>query len=279
MRGEDRLTFPASPAGRGSPPHARGRRHGDVALLAPEGDHPRMRGEDCTDVRTLPPACGSPPHARGRLPPRRRRPPGARITPACAGKTCRLSRGYRAAADHPRMRGEDPVRMFEFAALKGSPPHARGRLYEGTLRLGNLGITPACAGKTLPAPISTAGTTDHPRMRGEDCTDVRTLPPACGSPPHARGRQVRRCFRPDASRLTPACAGKTLGGCAGGLPRWDHPRMRGEDTRLLGAKVTQRGSPPHARGRLGEGAGDRPRDGITPACAGKTSCGQWRRTA
>ena len=218
-----------------------------------------MRGEDVKKTDAISWQSGSPPHARGRR--GHPQPSGSQpgITPACAGKTLRSGDQIYGRRDHPRMRGEDRLTFPASPAGRGSPPHARGRRHGDVALLAPEG--------------------DHPRMRGEDCTDVRTLPPACGSPPHARGRQVRRCFRPDASRLTPACAGKTLGGCAGGLPRWDHPRMRGEDTRLLGAKVTQRGSPPHARGRLGEGAGDRPRDGITPACAGKTSCGQWRRTA
>ena len=50
----------------------------------------------------------------------------------------------------------------------------------------------------------------------------------------------------------------------------DHPRMRGEDRGNLGVTIAQEGSPPHARGRPSlQGALAR-RDGITPACAGKT---------
>ena len=48
--------------------------------------------------------------------------------------------------------------------------------------------------------------------------------------------------------------------------------MRGEDVALTLAHMTYPGSPPHARGRPGEGAVGTPRRGITPACAGKT----WR---
>ena len=46
--------------------------------------------------------------------------------------------------------------------------------------------------------------------------------------------------------------------------------MRGEDIRSKTASNRLTGSPPHARGRRRRVRGERRRDGITPACAGKT---------
>ena len=91
-----------------------------------------------------------------------------------------------------------------------------------------------------------------------------------GSPPHARGRQLRDRRQNRLRRITPACAGKTQAGRKSRSARRDHPRMRGEDYAQMKKGVESPGSPPHARGR-------RPRAQhrsyvlrITPACAGET---------
>ena len=71
--------------------------------------------------------------------------------------------------------------------------------------------------------------------------------------------------------ITPACAGKTPAEtliCH--LPP-DHPRMRGEDKSGVAPVGKGRGSPPHARGRLGFHCTQTTSSGITPACAGKTA--------
>ena len=86
-----------------------------------------MRGEDPMGDKLRVQTRGSPPHARGR-----RRPilsvwPVARITPACAGKTRPRQSEDSTVADHPRMRGEDPMTTAYDMGIVGSPPHARGR--------------------------------------------------------------------------------------------------------------------------------------------------------
>ena len=87
-------------------------------------------------------------------------------------------------------------------------------------------------------------------MRGEDGFHGRMLDAADGSPPHARGRRPTSSAKQTTSRITPACAGKTVRIRSEFPQMCDHPRMRGEDgTRGLG-------------GCSGSG--------ITPACAGKT---------
>ena len=155
------------------------------------------------------------------------------ITPACAGKTFAALSARFSASDHPRMRGEDGSRPDSSPIPRGSPPHARGRLWRRPRAAECVRITPACAGKTRRTALSISDFQDHPRMRGEDSGHRRGRLPSLGSPPHARGR-------PDAPdgilltwRITPACAGKTpLSRPPNGEPR-DHPRMRGEDPSVL----------------------------------------------
>ena len=50
---------------------------------------------------------------------------------------------------------------------KGSPPHVRGKGAAPALALGEIGITPACAGKSRAAAKAAAFQRDHPRMCGE----------------------------------------------------------------------------------------------------------------
>ena len=151
-------------------------------------DHPRMRGEDSFSSCRGSLSAGSPPHARGRRKPTAPTMRAARITPACAGKTAATCSTPWCTGDHPRMRGEDTGRLRSERPLHGSPPHARGRRRaDGHLRPA-AGITPACAGKTVPDTFDEVEGEDHPRMRGEDRLLASVSHTVQGSPPHARGR-------------------------------------------------------------------------------------------
>ena len=48
------------------------------------------------------------------------------------------------------MRGENEAVEEESLVEEGSPPHARGKLQGSTIYVYSLGLTPTCAGKTLP---------------------------------------------------------------------------------------------------------------------------------
>ena len=80
---------------------------------------------------------------------------------------------------------------------------------------------------------------------------------------------TRACF--NSTWIIPACAGKTWTPFLplGVAP--DHPRMRGEDPKAAFTSDAPVGSPPHARGRLHLNSRRIVVQGITPACAGKTS--------
>ena len=152
----------------GSPPRVRGKLYGvnqeskniritpacagkTLIKIMKEGavkDHPRVCGENVEKLATNPLPQGSPPRVRGKLnfcgcfvilP---------RITPACAGKTPRLSHYPFSARDHPRVCGENVVAPPIFGYIIGSPPRVRGKqslVYDFGYAIR---ITPACAGKT-----------------------------------------------------------------------------------------------------------------------------------
>ena len=66
------------------------------------------------------------------------------------------------------MCGKDaPHNIFGLSSM-GSPPHVRERLQGGMNALTYLGITPACAGKTVVVPFLSLVFQDHPRMCGKD---------------------------------------------------------------------------------------------------------------
>ena len=92
---------------------------------------------------------GSPPRVRGKPPCKAGALEICRITPACAGKTEKSHCADSSAKDHPRVCGENIVQRPVSPKQKGSPPRVRGKPLCvrpcGVL----MGITPACAGKTL----------------------------------------------------------------------------------------------------------------------------------
>ena len=92
---------------------------------------------------------GSPPRVRGKRMIGFGLPCLMRITPACAGKTPHALQKFSPFQDHPRVCGENLAVLTKLLFQLGSPPRVRGkRDYESK---GNytVGITPACAGKTL----------------------------------------------------------------------------------------------------------------------------------
>ena len=154
--------------------------------------------------------------------------------------------------DHPRVCGEKLKIPCWFAPNVGSPPRVRGKVVCLACVCRDLGITPACAGKSLTIQKMTTRSRDHPRVCGEKCN------------PGFKGQ--------GGSRITPACAGKrpslapVPGACG------DHPRVCGEKAYSLVINGSEWGSPPRVRGQARGWPAVRSKPRITPACAGK-SCG------
>ena len=65
------------------------------------------------------------------------------------------------------MRGEKKGSAAGSGPAKGSPPRARGKVHSSFGFCGAVGITPACAGKSLPIKACACAREDHPRVRGE----------------------------------------------------------------------------------------------------------------
>ena len=92
---------------------------------------------------------GSPPRVRGKVPALKNFLQSDRITPACAGKSIRISGKLLLLQDHPRVCGEKRIVQFRFGSMPGSPPRVRGKVSDGNDVPECGRITPACAGKSL----------------------------------------------------------------------------------------------------------------------------------
>ncbi len=65
------------------------------------------------------------------------------------------------------MRGEKTWVACCTYTRAGSPPHARGKVFDLIVSDLRKRITPACAGKSLSITLTGRQPPDHPRMRGE----------------------------------------------------------------------------------------------------------------
>ena len=132
------------------------------------------------------------------------------ITPACAGKSGKVSAIRREAWDHPRVCGEKFDYDYIIIQHLGSPPRVRGKGLISGVTSRRVGITPACAGKRSSFQPKSACTRDHPRVCGEKIYSVRDNVAEQGSPPRVRGKVARLRFFSFFLGITPACAGKRL---------------------------------------------------------------------
>ena len=159
---------------------------------------------------------------------------------------------------------------------EGSPPRGRGKAeITGSGHSGRR-ITPAWAGKSVPARCSVSAVEDYPRVGGEKLLPAYKRPPCPGSPPRGRGKvsSVSMCTR--SPGITPAWAGKSCPERLKTASALDHPRVGGEKRQARTYTASCQGSPPRGRGKVEDmrKAGLNPR--ITPAWAGKSqteSCG------
>ena len=172
-----------------------------------------------------------------------------RITPACAGKRDKTGWTTTCPRDHPRMCGEKPKVMNLVLVRPGSPPHVRGKELRTAFKPCRLGITPACAGKSVTYRCYISEGKDHPRMCGEKRQDRLDYYVPQGSPPHVRGKAKGDELGLSQTRITPACAGKRAAHSFQAVPPWDHPRMCGEKRNLSMLHFRRKGSPPHVRGK------------------------------
>ena len=138
-----------------------------MAVPFPFGDHPRVCGEKLNFAPATFLLRGSPPRMRGKEVKTLLNFNRVGITPACAGKSDYSSGDYLSQEDHPRVCGEKPASPMMKPAPPGSPPRMRGKVH-GLLQVALcVGITPACAGKSLRIPRCATRWREHPRACGE----------------------------------------------------------------------------------------------------------------
>ena len=208
VRGKGFQSFSAM-MGRRITPACAGKRSFKAKQTAKTWDHPRVCGEKLDVFDTDKSHLGSPPRVRGKVHQHDARPAGKGITPACAGKRPLSSACILRDWDHPRVCGEKYQRKASTNTAIGSPPRVRGKVYNSCIKMYPTGITPACAGKSLPHAHGLCRQRDHPRVCGEKTFTVKNVPGAEGSPPRVRGKApvVRDIVRD--LGITPACAGKS----------------------------------------------------------------------
>ena len=157
-----------------------------------------------------------------------------------------------------------------FSRIVGSPPRVRGKAANGSSWGNQMGITPACAGKSLRSHLRETVHRDHPRVCGEKVAALCVEPLVQGSPPRVRGKDTVTSHDREAVGITPACAGKRYGHESRPGSRGDHPRVCGEKLHKSRTSSPSRGSPPRVRGKDPLQQHGRAYSGITPACAGKS---------
>ena len=85
-----------------------------------------------------------------------------------------------------------------------------------------------------------------------------------------RGKVLHARIRRISDGITPACAGKRFGIGERIVYKRDHPRVCGEKEMIIELVKKDEGSPPRVRGKAPLCDSVECRDGITPACAGKS---------
>ena len=133
----------------GITPACAGKRRRTISRQHESEDHPRVCGEKLRIFAYPDIVMGSPPRVRGKVVLRVALCIGVGITPACAGKSDSPRNCITAFRDHPRVCGEKVHALFSGVSLAGSPPRVRGKACVPRCCLTCIGITPACAGKSI----------------------------------------------------------------------------------------------------------------------------------
>ena len=157
------------------------------------GNYLRMRGEETHSSAERKESAELPPHARRRVAPvtSLTAPPG--ITSACAEKSAPWSHCLRLRGNYLRMRGEESMPKKWIIAKPELPPHARRREERVLDFSGTLGITSACAEKSLGIVQRPTSPWNYLRMRGEEWRCYLAGDASQELPPHARRRDFVTC--------------------------------------------------------------------------------------
>ena len=154
-------------------------------------DHPRVCGKNSVSFAKLLKGSGSPPRVREKLFDEVEKGHREGITPACAGKTHVKCRQHYVLWDHPRVCGKNSINQDVESARLGSPPRVREKPVSPAINSVEIGITPACAGKTTKKSWCCLLERDHPRVCGKNVLDQTQAFSRWGSPPRVREKPVQ----------------------------------------------------------------------------------------
>src|SRR5579884_2912201 len=133
--------------------------------------------------------------------------------------------------------------------VRGSPPHAWGRLPVRCFYSSQNRFTPTRVGTTQAGRSVEKREAVHPHTRGDDSVTLASSTAASGSPPHAWGRRAYDTSHPNMARFTPTRVGTTTAAKSHPSAAAVHPHTRGDDERSTMTTFHTDGSPPHAWGR------------------------------
>ena len=193
--------------------------------------HPRVCGENEFFEVCVTGGQGSSPRVRGKLWDAGTPKLTARLIPACAGKTRGPEARGRYRQAHPRVCGENRLRVWLAVFGRGSSPRVRGKRGEFRGRWWRVGLIPACAGKTSSGRTTGVTSGAHPRVCGENGLITRFWGGVGGSSPRVRGKPARSASDVFLRGLIPACAGKTKMSILTARRLRAHPRVCGENSR------------------------------------------------
>ena len=109
----------------------------------------------------------------------------------------------------PAYAGKREKKTKRNAAIKGSPPPMRGKVFRFFRVLQFLRITPAYAGKRYSRVSQSIPSWDHPRLCGEKSENGFLPLDLNGSPPPMRGKACVSDTLHQEKGITPAYAGKS----------------------------------------------------------------------
>ena len=244
-----------------------------VWLSRLRAEHPRVCGENHTAMMQAKDAAGTSPRMRGKRPGQATLWGDIRNIPAYAGKTGLILTSGLTLTEHPRVCGENMMRLALLMAGTGTSPRMRGKREHGGLAGSTSRNIPAYAGKTRVSIPAKGGNAEHPRVCGENQHVNLNLGAGSGTSPRMRGKLLVGHLVDEKPRNIPAYAGKTLSiNRSIGAPQ-EHPRVCGENSVANNGSAGRCGTSPRMRGKRRHGSQTRHRQRNIPAYAGKTCDG------
>ena len=191
-------------------PACAGNRERAIMSTAVISVHPRVCGEQVNRPIQFPIAVGSSPRVRGTVLLIPLLLSQTRFIPACAGNSPIESAIACNWAVHPRVCGEQVLKVRKDVSKRGSSPRVRGTGHAHSDHVFADRFIPACAGNSFQQTNDLRLSAVHPRVCGEQgCWDQCSLY-RTGSSPRVRGTADQAPPVNAPCRFIPACAGNRL---------------------------------------------------------------------